>query len=211
MGFAYSRAMARSRGPTTPQPAPDPKRADSQEIVESILTAAIALGPDATTNAIAERAGVGIASLYRYFPSPVAIFAEISRRMHRQFLEQLRAITVRPELSLAGAIREVCRIAVETPGVPVAMRQRLNLDVPLSWTKDSADDTYKTALDAATEWLRHHLAAPPADLGERVFVAFSAIRGAVLMAMLYPELAPPSEELIDQLAANTLRCLTSSP
>ena len=88
------------------------------------MAATIELGdPDASVNAIAERAGVGIASLYRYFPSKSAIHAEISRRLQRDFLSQVRAILAQP-VSLEAAIEACCRAAVIVPHIQPATAGR---------------------------------------------------------------------------------------
>jgi AcrR family transcriptional regulator len=70
-----------------------PQQARSQERVDLILDTAAdfiaEVGYEAvTTNAIAERAGISIGSLYRYFPDKDAILRGLSVR----HLEQLRAI-----------------------------------------------------------------------------------------------------------------------
>lgn len=70
-----------------------PQQARSQERVDLILDTAAEfiaeVGYEAvTTNAIAERAGISIGSLYRYFPDKDAILRSLSVR----HLEQLRAI-----------------------------------------------------------------------------------------------------------------------
>jgi AcrR family transcriptional regulator len=62
-----------------------PKQRRSREIVDAIVEAGRHLleerGPEAlTTNAVAERAGVSIGSLYRYFPSRAAVLAAIYDR-----------------------------------------------------------------------------------------------------------------------------------
>jgi AcrR family transcriptional regulator len=62
-----------------------PRQERSRATVEAILQAAayilVRQGYDAfTTNSVAERAGVNIASLYQYFPNKEAIFAELYRR-----------------------------------------------------------------------------------------------------------------------------------
>ncbi len=62
-----------------------PRQSRSRETVEAILTATADIlarkGYAAlTTNRIAERAGVNIASLYQYFPGKEAIVAELRRR-----------------------------------------------------------------------------------------------------------------------------------
>ena len=62
-----------------------PQQARSQVTYDSILQAAIQIlqrsGPDAlNTNAIAERAGVSIGTLYQYFPDREAILLAAARR-----------------------------------------------------------------------------------------------------------------------------------
>lgn len=62
-----------------------PRQARSRETVEAILQATtyilVRTGYDAmTTNQIADRAGVNIASLYQYFPNKQAIVVELMRR-----------------------------------------------------------------------------------------------------------------------------------
>lgn len=62
-----------------------PKQGRSQDTVEVILQAAARIlereGPDAlNTNAIAERAGVSVGSLYEYFPSKEAVLIALARR-----------------------------------------------------------------------------------------------------------------------------------
>ncbi len=62
-----------------------PKQQRSRETVEAILHAATYIlatrGYDAmTTNQVADRAGVNIASLYQYFPNKQALVGELARR-----------------------------------------------------------------------------------------------------------------------------------
>ncbi len=62
-----------------------PKQARAKATVDAILEAAARIlvergYADATTNAVAERAGVSIGSLYEYFPGKEAVFAELRRR-----------------------------------------------------------------------------------------------------------------------------------
>ncbi|MEZ4399164.1 MAG: TetR/AcrR family transcriptional regulator [Kofleriaceae bacterium] len=187
-----------SRSVLKPPPKPAPKRSDSQQIVAAVVAAAVELGPDATLVLIAERAGVGIASLHRYFPTTAALFAEVSREMYRTLLQQVREIMARADLSTGATIAEVCRVVLTEPRLSIAHRRRLSFEVPLEWSRDVAEDAYRELLELVTSWLRERLPGPPPDLEERVFVAFSTLRGAVLVALLFPDLGPPEERLIAQ-------------
>lgn len=177
---------------------PSPQRSDSQRIVDAIVTAAIELGPDATLATIGDRAGVGTASVHRYFPTLSSIFAEVSRRMFRVLLAQIRVALVDADRPLRVIVGDVCRLAFSGSNVPLAYRRRMNLEIPLAWSQDTADASYREVLDEVTAWLRAHLAAPPDDLPARVFAAFAFIRGAVSMWLLYPTAAPAVDVLIDQ-------------
>jgi AcrR family transcriptional regulator len=73
--------------------APQQKR--SQDLVDDVMEATARLIPDfgfdrATTNKIAELAGVSIGSLYRYFPNKEAIFISLFQRVEENHRQQLR-------------------------------------------------------------------------------------------------------------------------
>jgi AcrR family transcriptional regulator len=181
-------------------PAPAARRSDSQQIVSAVITAAMELGPDTTLTLIAERAGVGIASLHRYFPTSAALFAEVSREMYRTLIRQVREITSRTDLDVTQAIVEVCRVVITEPRLSIEHRRRLSFDVPLEWSREVAEAAYREVLDEVITWLARRLPERPRDLEDRVFVAFAAVRGAVMVALLFPDLAPSEDRLVAQVA-----------
>lgn len=80
--------------PRTPAlvPRKGPRQGRSRQTVATILEAAARVfeeaGPDgATTNAIAERAGVSIGSLYQYFPNKLAIIHALIDRYQQELRE----------------------------------------------------------------------------------------------------------------------------
>jgi AcrR family transcriptional regulator len=96
-----------------------PRQERSRATVEAILQAAayilVRQGYDAfTTNSVAERAGVNIASLYQYFPNKEAIFAELYRRhvaeSRAAMLAALRAGDAARDGGRAGSSRTVRRM-----------------------------------------------------------------------------------------------------
>lgn len=200
--------MAKSRDPLAPPPGPSPSRRDSSEIVEAVVAAALAIGdPQTSVNTIAARAGVGVASLYRYFPSKTTIYAEISRRLQRDFLRRLREVLATPGLTVPEAVRACCALAVDVPGVSRDLRRSLNLAVPLSWSEETANAAFSASVAEIVAWLGARLVSPPADLQERVFVAFAAARGLVMMSRLLPDLAPTDDVLVDRMVRGTLAYL----
>ena len=73
-----------------------PRQRRARVTVDAILEAAARILVEsgyasASTNRIAERAGVGIGSLYEYFPGKEAIFAELRRREMARWYAKLRA------------------------------------------------------------------------------------------------------------------------
>ena len=200
--------MSRRRPLLEQPPLPSAQRADSEQIVAAVIAAAIELGPQATLAAIAAKAGVGAASLHRYFPTTAAIFAEVSRQSYRTLLEQIRALTNREDLELYAMVKLVCQAAIDGPGLSLEHRRRLNLELPLAWTTSTAEQVYAEVLEAAAGWIRKHVQPPPQDLEARVFVAFANIRGAVLMMLMFPSIAPPREALLPALADSVFLALT---
>ena len=73
-----------------------PQQERSLAIVESLVMATSAVlgseGPGTTTNRIAERAGVSVGSLYRYFPSKDALFDAAAERYAARLVEVVAGI-----------------------------------------------------------------------------------------------------------------------
>ena len=206
----YAHVVSR-RSPILEQPRqPAAQRADSEQIVHAVIGAAIELGPRATLAAIAARAGVGAASLHRYFPNTAAIFAEVSRQTYRTLLEQIRELNTRTDLDLYGMLAEVCRGAVTGPGLSMEHRRRLNLEIPLMWSMGTAEEVYAEVLDTGSKWIRAHLEDPPEDLDARVFAAFGMIRGTMLLTMTFPNLAPSLDVLLTTLTESVYRTIAGS-
>src|ERR1700724_4398190 len=90
-------------------------RADAVRNRERVLEAAKAVfsagGPDASLEAVARRAGVGIGTLYRHFPSREALFEAVYRREVEQLGEL--AEELKSEAAPVEALRLWLRSNVE--------------------------------------------------------------------------------------------------
>jgi AcrR family transcriptional regulator len=106
-------------------------RADAIRNRERVLEAAKAVfsagGPDASLEAVAKRAGVGIGTLYRHFPTREALFEAVYRREVQQLSEL--AEQLRSEAEPVDALRRWLRSNVEFVATKKGMSAALELAV----------------------------------------------------------------------------------
>ncbi|MGA7810065.1 TetR/AcrR family transcriptional regulator, partial [Bradyrhizobium sp.] len=106
-------------------------RADGLRNRERVLEAAKAVfsagGPDASLEAVARQAGVGIGTLYRHFPTREALFEAVYRREVEQLGEL--AEELKSEASPVEALRRWLRANVEFVATKKGMSAALALAV----------------------------------------------------------------------------------
>ena len=112
-----------------------PRQERSAATVEAILQAAAYIltrrGWAAfTTHAVAEKAGVNIASLYQYFPNKEAIAAELQRRHVRSVQQRWPAEPGEP--SLQSTLRAVIETVVDEHRANPALHRVLAEELPRS-------------------------------------------------------------------------------
>ncbi len=197
----------RKRRPLAPPSPPTPGRRDSEAIVRAIIDAALALPPNASMATIAKRAGVGEASLYRYFPNQGALHAELTRRFQRNFRDAVQAVTGTPNLSLEDGLRQICQVALM---LPTEWRRIADLAVPFTWSASHAAEVYGDVIALITTWTADRLPTAPPDLASRVFIAFASVRGIMIMSSMMPEQAPDVPELLEYAVATILATLQAS-
>ncbi len=104
-------------------------RADAIRNRELVLEAAKAVfsagGPDASLEAVAKRAGVGIGTLYRHFPTREALFEAVYRREVQQLSEFAEAL--KSEADAVDALRRWLRSNVEFVATKKGMSAALAL------------------------------------------------------------------------------------
>jgi AcrR family transcriptional regulator len=106
-------------------------RADAIRNRERVLEAAKAVfsagGPDASLEAVAKRAGVGIGTLYRHFPTREALFEAVYHREVQQLTELAEAL--KTEAEPVDALRRWMRSNVEFIATKKGMLAALALAV----------------------------------------------------------------------------------
>jgi len=191
-----------------------PKQARAHASIDAILEAAEILLREegfagATTNRIAERAGVNVALLYRYYAGKEAIVGALIERAAEATQATVRQVLADNALApLPVAIRALLGALVATPGDPALHRELV----------EHVDATKRRQL---VHELRAQLAAefsrfmagrraelrPLADREATMFVLQHAIEAATHAAAFYRPDSLSLERVLDALAELVLRTL----
>lgn len=146
-----------------------PRQARSVAMVTAILDAAARMleaeGLDGlTTNAVADRAGVSVGSLYQYFPSRSAILAELTRRERAKFRARIDAVASDfRQATFETAVRALVDAAVDHQLDSPALARALDYIEP---SLALGADTAKLAGDIVRTvegLLRYHGISRPAE------------------------------------------------
>lgn len=120
-------------------PRKTPVQARSRATVDAIIQASAYIlekhgWESLTTNAIAERAGVNISSLYQFFPNKEAVINELQRRhaleIHGELHETLRSLPEQP--SLREVLTLIVEMIVDKHRVSPAVHKALTEEIPLT-------------------------------------------------------------------------------
>ncbi len=185
--------MAKKR--ELPRPSsPAAKRSDSKAIVEAIIIAGRALAAegidDLSVRALAKRAGVGEASVYRYFPDKGALFAELFRQQHEHIVDTIERAVSDAE-SLDDGIRRGVTAFAGFSEQEERLRRALNFDVPLRWSLQEFAVATDRIRDILVRWASRYLPEVPAsELERRFFYIIAVVRGVVRLRLLQPQRAP---------------------
>lgn len=109
---------------------------------------------DASTNKIAERAGVSIGTLYEYFPGKKAIYAEVRRREDERLAELLTSHPA-PD-TLKDLLRQHITLYVEFVRTNLTLHTTLLNEVPHFAVDENELGRYKQYLPWAEEYYRSH-------------------------------------------------------
>ena len=174
-----------ARSPVAPRKRPRQQR--SRETVARILDAAAEVFADvgytaATTNAVAERAGVSIGSLYQYLPNKEALLAALAERHLDDAVSRLgpRLAELRDrELDIAALAEAMVGLAIDLNDDPAGLHHLLFTAAPRT---AEVVERYADLIDVVVAEAAHHLrrlGVGGADPALRARVLVHAVDAAV--------------------------------
>jgi AcrR family transcriptional regulator len=200
--------MARAAAKSTRRRA---KQARAQQTIAVVLEAAARILQRegygrATTNRIAERAGVSVGTVYQYFADKEQIFDALIRREIEGLLMVLRGVTFDPDESVTDGLRRLLHLLVQArPDAPMLYRSLEQ--VPHALFRRRVAEARGTVIEWVREYLTSHASEIRVrDLDAAAFVLVAAAEGVAITAS--PEFY--GERAADELTIVFTRYLTEA-
>jgi AcrR family transcriptional regulator len=188
------------------EPKKRPRQARSRATFDALVDACTGLLPERgyaglTTNHIAERAGVGIASLYEYFPGKDAIVAQVAERLVERVLARLAE--GEPRLRAARE-RDTIRLWIELIHRTVSVESRLVsvflYQVPYANQLESFQAIGARLLQFSHEVRRRAGARVRSDFSDATLhLIINLITSTIMQSVLDPPSDVSRRELLDEL------------
>jgi AcrR family transcriptional regulator len=186
----------------------NPRKSASQErsrlTVDALLEATARIlvreGFDkASTNRIAEVAGVSVGSLYQYFPSKEALVAALIDRHNRQVMQAIQGeLAEALKLSMEEAVRRLVSIAVKAHRIDPKLHRALTEQIPRVGRLENVEffnRQYYALFENYLKSRRGELSVT--DLGLAAFVCVTSIEALTHTAVLHRKMV--SAEEVDAL------------
>ena len=153
----------------------------------------------ASTNRIAEVAGVSVGSLYQYFPSKEALVAALIDRHNRQVMQAIQGeLAEALKLSMEEAVRRLVSIAVKAHRVDPKLHRALTEQIPRVGRLENVEffnRQYYVLFENYLKSRRGELSVT--DLGLAAFVCVTSIEALTHTAVLHRKMV--SAEEVDAL------------
>lgn len=184
--------------------AQDRSRGTVDALVEATARILVKEGFDrASTNRIAEVAGVSVGSLYQYFPGKDALVAAVIDRHNQALMHVVRAALAEvASLPVEKAVRRLVAVAIEAHRIDPRLHRVLAEQIPRTGRLENVEAfnhethaLFRTYLDVHRDEIRE------VDLGLAAFVCATSIEALSHTAVLHhPEMLSDAavEILIDE-------------
>jgi AcrR family transcriptional regulator len=163
----------------------------------------------ASTNKVAEAAGVSIGSLYQYFPSKEALVSAVIHRHTSEMMDVVRASLGRvAALPLADAARELVSVMIDAHRLEPKLHRVLVEQIPRVGNLEqieSMDDEAITLVRAYLELHRDEIDV--ADLDLAAFIAVTSVETLTHAAVLRRPALLDDDRFRDEVAALVVRYL----
>ncbi len=199
-----------------------PRKAASQDrsraTVDALLSATARVlvkeGYDrASTNKVAEAAGVSIGSLYQYFPSKEALVAAVIERHIGEMMDVVRTSLVRVALlPLADAARELVRVMIDAHRIEPKLHRVLVEQIPRVGNLEQIEKVDEEAVALVRAYLEAHQdEVDVVDLDLAAWVAVTSVEALTHVAVLRRPALLDDERFRDEVAALVVRYLRGGP
>jgi AcrR family transcriptional regulator len=201
------------------RPLTNPRKQASQErsratvdaLIEATARILVREGFDkASTNRIAEAAGVSIGSLYQYYPSKEALVAAVIERHNRDLMQIVRAALAEvASLPLDQAVRRIVAAAVDAHRLDPRLHRVLAEQIPRTGRLATVDGFNREYFTLFKDYLDRHKARLRAvDLEMAAFVCVTSIEALTHTAVLHHMLSDDRVAiLVDEATRLVMRYL----
>jgi AcrR family transcriptional regulator len=192
----------------------NPRKAASQErsrltvnsLIEATARILIREGFDkASTNRIAEVAGVSVGSLYQYFPSKEAIVAALIDRHNQEVMQAVQGeLAEAVNLPMEHAIRKLVAMAVRAHRIDPRLHRVLAEQIPRVGRLEKVETFNRQNYTLFAAYLERHRGEIRAvDLGLAAFVCVTTIEALTHTAVVHHKIV--SDEAMEGLIEETTR------
>jgi AcrR family transcriptional regulator len=174
----------------------DRSRATVDALIEATARILVREGFDkASTNRIAEKAGVSVGSLYQYFPGKEALVAAVMERHNGELMQVVRdTLAEVASLPLEQAARKLVAAAVEAHRIDPKLHRVLAEQIPRTGRLENINTFNRETYALFRAYLEAHRDEFRAvDLGLAAFVCVTSIEALTHTAVLHH-----SESLSDE-------------
>jgi len=201
------------------RPLTNPRKQASQErsratvdaLIEATARILVREGFDkASTNRIAEAAGVSIGSLYQYYPSKEALVAAVIERHNRDLMQIVRAALAEvARLPFDQAVRRIVAAAVDAHRLDPRLHRVLAEQIPRTGRLATVDGFNREYFTLFKDYLDRHKARLRAvDLEMAAFVCVTSIEALTHTAVLHHMLSDDRVAiLVDEATRLVMRYL----